>query len=86
MPLPKTTPYKIKYGLTNMFDYYYVGNLFMGDTNEKIRVIWDTGSEWLVIQSYLCQSCNPNYDYNHEGVGSFTRVTNTISSKNYGSA
>lgn len=36
-------------GLTNYWDFYYVGNLYVGSNLEKLRIIWDTGSEWLVI-------------------------------------
>jgi hypothetical protein len=36
-------------GLTNFWNFYYVGNLYMGANLDQARVVWDTGSEWLVL-------------------------------------
>lgn len=40
------------YILQNAYQYYYVGSLFLGANHQPIPLIWDTGSEWLVVESY----------------------------------
>lgn len=37
----------------------------MGDTHEKVQLIWDTGSDWLVVgaagECYTCDTTPYNY-------------------------
>ena len=33
----------------------YVGELFISDTNQKVRLIFDTGSDYLAMTSSLCE-------------------------------
>lgn len=76
-------------GLTDYWDFYYVSNLYVGKNLDKMRVIWDTGSEWLILMSGLdCSSCNIfyAYDYSEEEGLSFTQISKTIEERNYGSA
>ena len=40
------------YYLLNAYEYYYVGALYLGGDHQPIPLIWDTGSEWLVVASY----------------------------------
>lgn len=88
-----TNPYSVSFlnarlGLTNYWDFYYVGDLYMGSNRDKVRVIWDTGSEWLTLMSYLCSTCNSfyAYDYSQELGDSWSRVEDsTRNTMNYGS-
>ena len=42
----------------------YTGILLMGGSKQPLNVVWDTGSDWLVIESAECDSCIPPvYDY-----------------------
>ena len=84
-PPRTTTAYDTDYSLFNYSDFYYVGNLYMGDGLNQLRVIWDTGSEWLVITSYLCETCSSWYDYDYSGEASWTRLTTELDERNYGS-
>lgn len=53
------------YYLLNAYEYYYVGALYLGGDHQPIPLIWDTGSEWLVVASYQCTSCKSNYSYDY---------------------
>lgn len=51
-----------------------------------MSMVWDTGSEWSVIQGYTCDSCHLTYDYSGQVGNSFTVVDSKLTSINYGSA
>ena len=36
---------------------YYEGTIYMGPYKQPLSVVWDTGSDWLVVASYLCKTC-----------------------------
>ena len=48
----KSTEADGSYYLLNAYEYYYVGALYLGGDHQPIPLIWDTGSEWLVVASY----------------------------------
>lgn len=50
--------------LNNRFsNMLYSGPLYIGSTQEKEELIYDTGSDWLVIESAECRSCwGSNYN------------------------
>jgi len=37
----------------------------MGIFHETVDVIWDTSSDWLFVQSYLCSTCTNDNVYNY---------------------
>ena len=69
-----------------MRNFYYVSNMYIGDNREQISMVWDTGSEWSVIQGYTCDTCNLTYDYSSNLGHSFSVVDATETEMNYGSA
>ena len=61
-----------------------MGPLYMGENLEEVDVVWDTGSDWLVVASYECSTCNhTNYDFSSES--SFTDLGDAMELV-YGSA
>jgi len=58
----------------------------MGKNKETVEVLWDTGSEWLTIESYLCSTCDGGYDYSPSLGDTFTVKPNSEGERNYGSA
>jgi len=60
----------------------------MGENNEPINVVWDTGSDWLVVTSgsecTYCEDSGPGYDYSDEE--SYTKLKNSSMDITYGSA
>lgn len=43
--------------VTNYFDLFYVGDIFMGSDKQDLNVIWDTGSNWLMMETDKCSNC-----------------------------
>lgn len=66
----------------------YVGQLWMGENNEPVNVVWDTGSDWLVVASAtdceFCDGMDGGYDYSDEE--SFQAVPRSSKEIVYGSA
>ena len=42
----------------NKNDLEYIGTLNMGDNLDFVDVVWDTGSQWLIVASDYCNSCD----------------------------
>lgn len=57
----------------------------MGSRLQEMNVVYDTGSDWLVIKADDCSNCVGNL-YNYENSDSFKRATKIESERNYGSA
>lgn len=70
----------------NNDNFEYVGPLYMGENQEPVQVVWDTGSDWLVVASATeCSVCEGTpYDYSDEE--SFTKIKNSEMELSYGSA
>lgn len=67
--------------------FYYIGLHGFGSNKEPAFLIWDTGSEWTVIESYLCETCEGlTYDYSDELGGSFNPIADSSGIRAYGSA
>ena len=46
-------------------DQLYSLSLFVGESDQEIKVLFDTGSDWLLIEGKDCESClNAKYDPN----------------------
>lgn len=50
-----------------MGDLEYIGPLYMGENFETVDMVYDTGSDWLVVASHDCKNCNGRtYDHSDE--------------------
>ena len=50
--------------LINYYNYYYYGQVYMGSEMTEISAVWDTGSDWYVVEVYDCVGCDGStYDY-----------------------
>lgn len=75
----------LEHELVNEDGTMWTGELYMGG-NVLMDVVYDTGSDWLVIEGSDCTDCEGNkYDTN-DSSGDPVRLTNSISERNYGSA
>jgi 2-keto-3-deoxy-L-rhamnonate aldolase RhmA len=59
--------------MTNSFDVTYFGTIFVGFPEpQELKVVFDTGSDWLVIESSHCENClgqnfNPDLSHGYKG-------------------
>ena len=54
--------------------------------NTPMDVVYDTGSDWLVMDGVSCASCEGNKYDPADSIGDPVRVTSKTSERNYGSA
>ena len=73
--------------LKNEDGFMWTGELYMGRLS-KVDVVYDTGSDWLVVEGADCTTCQGNtYDPQPSiDTGLATVVSETQSERNYGSA
>lgn len=71
--------------ITNYLNLQYVGPLYMGSANQKVNVIWDTGSDWLVLDTDFCTNCIQPV-FNTASSTSFTKLNTYVIQQVYGSA
>jgi len=51
----------ITYGV----DFLYTGQLYIGESDQEMEVIYDTGSDWIAIEGRDCENCDgAKYDPN----------------------
>ena len=43
--------------ISNYINFQYTGPVYMGSQNEKLTVIYDTGSDWLALDTDFCATC-----------------------------
>lgn len=61
------------------------GKLFMGTSAEEFDVIYDTGSDWVVVEGSQCRNCQGN-TYNPLSSSSSKNLGKGVSVRAYGSA
>jgi len=55
----------IKLNLVYGFDYLYQGSIYLGESNMEMKLVYDTGSDWMIIEGRDCENCLGNrYDPN----------------------
>lgn len=77
-------PADVRLEQLNYFNTEYVGKVYMGSQMEEVTVMFDTGSDWLVVKSYECGACEGD-TYDHSNNEDFKIVPGTIGERNYGS-
>ena len=55
----------IKADLSNIFDIYYTGKVYMGEDREELNVIFDTASDWFMLEVHTCLACDDQSVYNY---------------------
>ena len=54
-----------KISLTFGAEQLYKGSIYIGESNQEVEVIYDTGSDWLVVEGRDCDDClGGRYDPN----------------------
>lgn len=54
-----------KVDVTLGFDFLYKLSVYVGESDQEMKVIFDTGSDWLVIEGKDCENCKgAKYDPN----------------------
>ena len=46
--------------MENDFNLSYIGKLYMGRNKEYVDIIYDTGSDWLIVEGHTCSTCTGN--------------------------
>lgn len=71
--------------ITNYMNLQYTGPVIMGSSKKVLDVIYDTGSDWLVLDTDFCESCHdPVYDT--KSSSDYKRVSRQKMTQEYGSA
>ena len=63
----------------------YFGELYVGNPEQKMQVIFDTGSDWLVLEAKACSNCLKN-SYDAHLSETFERVDDDLVEHIYGTA
>lgn len=71
--------------LSNEFNTMYFGELYVGNPEQKVQVIFDTGSDWLVLEAKECSNCLKN-SYDAHLSETFERVDDDLVEHIYGTA
>lgn len=54
-----------KVDLTYGADFLYTGSMYIGESDQRMDLIYDTGSDWVLIEGRDCENCkNSKYDPN----------------------
>lgn len=77
--LRQSIEHELTYGVSTPM---FTGEILMGDAQTKIDVVYDTGSDWLVVPDIDCLSCDGT---KHDSSGA-TPVDAASSVRAYGSA
>lgn len=59
--------------------------MYMGSANQKMNVIWDTGSDWLVVDTDFCVDCLAP-TYTTAASSTFVKQNTYVIQQSYGSA
>ena len=59
--------------LENAFDYSYAGEIFVGSKGQSLKVVYDTGSDWLCLESSDCAKCEAE-KYNYKDSNKFKQL------------
>ena len=71
--------------LSNELNTMYYGTIYVGNPEQKLDVIFDTGSDWLVLEAKECLNCLKN-SYDAEKSETFERVDLDLVEHVYGTA
>ena len=69
----------------NKDGYIWVGEVYMGG-NQPLDVVYDTGSDWLVIEGEACLNCDGNTYNPRQSEGDARKISTRSSIRKYGSA
>jgi hypothetical protein len=73
-----------KQDITNFKNHLYYGVLYVGEQYQNMQVIIDTSSDWLILESQECETCQENkYDPNTSAY--FSIVATRKFNRDYGS-
>jgi len=61
----------------------YIGTVFLGSHAQQLRLIFDTGSSWLVVEDVKCKTC-VSTRFNARASTSFRIVNETLLTLRYG--
>jgi hypothetical protein len=69
----------------NYYELSYIGDLWVGSEPVAVGVVYDTGSDWLVIEDATCDTCEgTNYDTTSST--EYALIGTESEENNYGSA
>lgn len=71
--------------LTNVYNTMYHAPVYVGSDNQKLSVVYDTGSDWLVLEDSECESCF-GQNFNTTTSSSFNQLSDIVEDRLYGSA
>ena len=71
--------------MENTYNTMYTGPTYIGTPYQLVQLVYDTGSDWLVVEAKNCGNCL-NHTYNEGLSSSHTRVDGDYIEHVYGSA
>ena len=75
----------MRINLKNSLNTLYYGPLYVGTPSQEMQIIYDTGSDWLVIESSDCRTCLQNR-YDNKKSSTWRNSSTGLSEHLYGSA
>lgn len=71
--------------LSNYVNFQYTGPVYMGSRDELLTVIYDTGSDWLALDTDFCSTCIQPV-FNTSQSATYANESDSIINQQYGSA
>ena len=65
--------------MINYYDLFYTAEVLVGSESQAMNLIWDTGSDWLMVESADCTNCNGDtFDYTVSETFQISSPTTTL--------
>ena len=71
--------------LKNYHDFSYYGTMYVGTPPQEVTLIFDTGSDWMTVESASCGNCH-GMNFDSDSSETFKLVGDSASLREYGSA
>ena len=71
--------------LKNYHDFSYYGTMYVGTPPQEVTLIFDTGSDWMTVESASCGNCH-GINFDSDSSETFKLVGDSASLREYGSA
>lgn len=75
----------MRINLANRVNTMYYGPIYVGNPGQQLQVIFDTGSDWLVVESKNCRTCLKN-SYDHLKSSTWVNASSELKEHIYGQA
>ena len=75
----------MKVDVSNYINLQLIGPLYSGTPQQPLKVVYDTGSDWLTLETDFCNDCNWPYFITAKS-NTYKNTSNSLQNLVYGSA